>query len=284
MDPDYERIVDTPEWVALAEHQVVIQDVHLRELFADDPARGETMCLEVGDLYLDYSKNRLTAETIVAARRARPRGPASRSCATRCSPARRSTSPRTAPCSTSRCARPKGEQILVDGIDVVPEVHAVLDRMARLLGPGPLRCVDGTHREADPQRRQHRDRRQRPRPAHGLRGAEGLQRAVDDVPVRLERRRQRLLRGDAGPRSGGDAVHHRVEDVHHARDDDQRAHRPRLVTGRRSGRRGRREALRRGLDQRRRGRRSSGSTPRTCSSSGTGSAAATRTTPRSVSR
>ena len=52
------------------------------------------------------------------------------SASTRCSAARRSTSPRSAPCCTSRCARRASERIVVDGDDVVPEVHAVLDRMA----------------------------------------------------------------------------------------------------------------------------------------------------------
>src|SRR6478672_9823610 len=58
------RIVDTPEWRALQTHYEATRDVHLRTLFADDPDRGEQLCLEVGDLYFDYSKNRLTAETM----------------------------------------------------------------------------------------------------------------------------------------------------------------------------------------------------------------------------
>src|SRR5262245_39707746 len=58
------QITATPEWKALAEHHASLRDVHLRELFAADPARGETMTCEAGDLYLDWSKNRLTAETI----------------------------------------------------------------------------------------------------------------------------------------------------------------------------------------------------------------------------
>ena len=84
--------------------------------------------------------------------------------------------------------------------------------------------VEGPHRQADPQRRQHRHRRLRPRAGDGLRGAALLQRARDDLPLRLQRRRHRLRRGDARPRPGGDAVHRLLEDVHDARDDDQRAH------------------------------------------------------------
>src|SRR6266540_173072 len=58
------RIDQTTEWQALEEHHRKLGEVHLRELFAADPARGETMALEAGDLYLDYSKNRLTGETV----------------------------------------------------------------------------------------------------------------------------------------------------------------------------------------------------------------------------
>ena len=79
-----------------------------------------------------------------------------------------------------------------------------------------------------------------------------LQRPRPDVPLRLQRRRHRLRRGDARPRPGRDAVHRLVEDVHDARDDDQRARRPAtgaLARARRRG--GGRQALRRGLDQRR---------------------------------
>src|SRR4051794_6404608 len=57
-------ISQTPEWQALVAHQQAMADVHLRGLFAADPARGDTMTLEAGDLYLDYAKHRLTAETI----------------------------------------------------------------------------------------------------------------------------------------------------------------------------------------------------------------------------
>jgi glucose-6-phosphate isomerase len=58
------RISETPEWKALADHHRTLADVHLRELFAADADRGSTLTCRAGDLYLDYSKNRLTAETI----------------------------------------------------------------------------------------------------------------------------------------------------------------------------------------------------------------------------
>src|SRR3954452_20551849 len=54
----------SPEWQALAEHHRELRDRHLRDLFAEDPARGEELTVRAGDLYLDYSKNRLTRETV----------------------------------------------------------------------------------------------------------------------------------------------------------------------------------------------------------------------------
>ena len=134
--------------------------------------RGERLALEAEGIYLDYSKNRITDETLrllVAARRG------VRSCAsgsTRCSPARRSTSPRTARCCTWRCGRPTGQQILVDGIDVVPAVHEVLGRMAEFADQRarPASWLGHTGKPIL-QHRQHRHRRLRPRPGDGLRGA-----------------------------------------------------------------------------------------------------------------
>ena len=109
---------------------------------------------------------------------------------------------------------------------------------------------------------------------------------VDDVSLRLERRRHRFRRGDARPRPRRNALHRLVEDLHDARDDDQRRERARGGCSRRLGgdADGGGEALRRRLDQRRRRCPSSASTPRTCSGSGTGSAAAIRWIRRSACR
>ena len=57
-------IHETPEWQELVDHFGAIRGVHLRDLFVTDPTRGARMALEFDGLYLDYSKNRLTAETI----------------------------------------------------------------------------------------------------------------------------------------------------------------------------------------------------------------------------
>jgi glucose-6-phosphate isomerase len=128
MDPDYERIVDTPEWLALAEHHVMIQDAHLRDLFAEDADRGTTMSVEVGDLYLDYSKNRLTSQTMgLLFDLARRAGVEELRDAMFAGEKINITEDRAVLHVALRA--PKGQSILVDGTDVVPGVHEVLDRM-----------------------------------------------------------------------------------------------------------------------------------------------------------
>ena len=57
-------ITSTSEWRSLNDHFETLRDRHLRELFVEDASRGETMTLEAADLFLDYSKQRITAETI----------------------------------------------------------------------------------------------------------------------------------------------------------------------------------------------------------------------------
>ena len=117
------------EWQALTEHRAQIERRHLRELFAADPSRGERLVAEGAGLYLDYSKNRITDETIRLLL----------GLAEACSLRERidamfrgdkinSTEQRAALHVALRA--PASEHILVDGKDVVPDVHAVLDRMA----------------------------------------------------------------------------------------------------------------------------------------------------------
>jgi glucose-6-phosphate isomerase len=122
------RIVDTPEWAALAEHYDQLRSVHLRRLFADDPGRGDTMHLEAGDLYLDYSKNRLTAETVrLLAALARRAGVEERRDAMFAGEQINVTERRSVLHVALRA--PRDEHIVVDGVDVVADVHRVLDRM-----------------------------------------------------------------------------------------------------------------------------------------------------------
>ena len=118
-------------WKALQEHYAGFADTHLRQLFADDPRRGERLNAEAAGLYLDYSKNRINGETI------RRLLDLADDCGLR---ERIDAMFRGDPINlTERRAAlhialraPVGTRILVDGIDVVPEVHTVLDRMATL--------------------------------------------------------------------------------------------------------------------------------------------------------
>ena len=194
-----------------------------------------------------------------------------------------STSPRTAPCCTSRCARRGRRRSWSTATTSCPRCT----RCSTGWPPSPTvarRRLAGPHRQAHPQRGQHRHRRLRPRPGDGLRGAAPLQRARDDVPLRLQRRRHRLRRGHARPRPGRDAVHRRLQDLHHARDHDQRPHRARLVARRAGRRRGGVPNTSSRCRPTPRRCPPSASTPTTCSASGTGSAGATRWTRRSACR
>ena len=119
-----------PAWKALQNHFQSIGTKHLRDLFAEDPARGQRFTAEAGGLFLDYSKNRITDETLRLLVSPRRTNPACATASKPCSAATRSTSPRTAPSSTSPCATAQTDRILVDGKDVMPEVNAVLDHMA----------------------------------------------------------------------------------------------------------------------------------------------------------
>jgi glucose-6-phosphate isomerase len=116
-------------WKALAAHARELRERHLRELFAEDPQRGERFTAEAAGLFLDYSKNRVTDETLALllrlAEEARLR---SRIDAMFSGEKINLTEHRAALHVALRA--PQGATILVDGQNVVPEVHAVLDRAA----------------------------------------------------------------------------------------------------------------------------------------------------------
>ncbi len=119
----------TPEWAALVDHYRDMGGVHLRELFAIDPGRGEALVADAGDLHLDYSKNRVTAHTVALlvdlAERA---GLRSRTEAMFAGQRINVTEDR--PVLHVALRAPRDASIVVDGVDIVPLVHAVLDRMA----------------------------------------------------------------------------------------------------------------------------------------------------------
>jgi glucose-6-phosphate isomerase len=118
-----------PEWAALQEHYRKIKAVHLRQLFADDPTRGERLTAEAVGLYFDYSKHRLTNETIrLLVQLAEACGLREHIDAMFRGDKINLTEDRAVLHVALRA--PKGQSIVVDGENVVPQVHAVLDRMA----------------------------------------------------------------------------------------------------------------------------------------------------------
>jgi glucose-6-phosphate isomerase len=124
------RLTDSVAWSALARHHAEIGDRHLRQLFADDPGRGTRLAASAAGLYLDYSKHRITDETLTLLfGLAEERGLAAR-IAAMFSGEKINVTERRAVLHVALRA-PATEHIVVDGVDVVPAVHAVLDRMAR---------------------------------------------------------------------------------------------------------------------------------------------------------
>src|SRR5262249_14558729 len=123
------QTVKQSAWKALGAHYKTVSKLHLRQLFADDPKRGQRMALEAVGLYFDYSKNRVTDDTLKlllglaedSGLRARIDGMFSGE--------KINVTEKRAVLHTALRA-PRNASILVDGKNVVPEVHAVLDRMA----------------------------------------------------------------------------------------------------------------------------------------------------------
>src|SRR3989449_7900411 len=118
-----------PAWKALEAHHEKIGELHLRELFADDATRGERLTAEAVGLYLDYSKNRVTDDTLVLlCRLAEQSGLRKRIEAMFRGDKINLTENRAVLHVALRA--PRGTSIVVDGTDVVPEVHAILGAMA----------------------------------------------------------------------------------------------------------------------------------------------------------
>jgi hypothetical protein len=122
-------LTQSPAWQALEAHHRQLHEVHLRTLFADDPQRGERLSMQAAGLYLDYSKNRLTDETLrQLVQLADERGLRARIDAMWSGERINTTEDRAVLHVALRAAR--DQQIEFDGRDVVVDVHAVLERMA----------------------------------------------------------------------------------------------------------------------------------------------------------
>jgi glucose-6-phosphate isomerase len=122
-------LVDRPAWKTLAAHYREVKGLHLRELFEKDPRRGERLTVDAAGIYLDYSKNRVTDETLrLLLQLADESGLRARIDAMFGGEKINASENRAVLHVALRA--PKGQSILVDGENVVPGVHAVLDRMA----------------------------------------------------------------------------------------------------------------------------------------------------------
>jgi glucose-6-phosphate isomerase len=122
-------ITQLAAWKALEAHALIIRELHLQKLFAEDPKRGERLTVEAAGIYFDYSKNRITDETILLLLDlAEESGLRSRIEAMFNGEKINVTEKRAVLHVALRAQ--KSQKILVDGVDVVPQVHAVLDKMA----------------------------------------------------------------------------------------------------------------------------------------------------------
>jgi glucose-6-phosphate isomerase len=122
------RLSERQAWKALTAHHTNVRELHLRKLFTDDPTRGERMTVEALDLYLDYSKNRITDETLkLLFQLANESNLRARIDAMFRGEKINITEHRAVLHVALRA--PKDASIVVDGENVVPRVHAVLDRM-----------------------------------------------------------------------------------------------------------------------------------------------------------
>ena len=120
---------ERPAWAALERHADEVRGLHLRDLFASDPTRGERLTSEGVDIYLDYSKNRITDDTLrLLLALARESGLAERAEAMFRGDRINTTENRSVLHVALRM--PKGTSLVVEGRDVVADVHEVLDRMS----------------------------------------------------------------------------------------------------------------------------------------------------------
>ena len=122
-------LTTSPAWHNLKSHHQKIQDAHLRQLFIDDPKRGERLTIETGGVFLDYSKNRITDETVrLLVKLAEQCGLRAKIDAMFRGDRINITEDRAVLHVALRA--PRTASIIIDGENVVPQVHAVLDKMS----------------------------------------------------------------------------------------------------------------------------------------------------------
>ena len=124
-----EPITAAPAWADLTRHHAEVAGLHLRDLFAADPQRGTKMVVQAGDLYVDYSKHRVTPGTLdLLLRLAEQRHLGA--CFAEFFAGEHVNTTEDRPALHTALRRPRTDSLVVDGTDVIAEVHGVLDRMA----------------------------------------------------------------------------------------------------------------------------------------------------------
>ena len=270
-------VKERPAWKALGQQAEQIRALQLRKLFADDPQRGNRLTASALGVYFDYSKNLITDETLrLLLQLADESGLRERIDAMFAGEKINVTERRAVLHVALRA--PKGEKIVVDGEDVVPRSACGARQDGRRFRIG---CA-ATNGAGTPASRSKTSSTSASAaaisgPVMAYEALRVLQRSQPHVPLRFEHRRHRFCRSDARFGSRRNAVHHLVENVHDARNDDQRPDGPAMVPGETERSESGGQALRGRFDQRRRKWPSSASTRPTCSSFGIGSAAAIRT-------
>jgi glucose-6-phosphate isomerase len=127
--PSVRTLKDRPAWRALENHYAELSGKHLRELFAQDATRGERLVAEGAGLYLDYSKNRITDETVGLLQALAEQSGLSDRIEAMFTGERINVSENRSVLHVA-LRMPRSASLIVDGVDVVKEVHDVLDRMA----------------------------------------------------------------------------------------------------------------------------------------------------------
>ena len=183
-------------WKALERHHDDVSRSHLRELFAADPGRAERFTVDAAGLHLDYSKNRITDETVRLLLQLADECELRKHIDAMFRGEHINVSEKRAVLHAA-LRMPAEESLIVDGKDVVAGSPRGARPDVSIRGTRAHGTVEGPHGKAHSQRHQHRHRRLRPRSGDGLRSAPLLLEAGHDFPLRVERRLDRLRRGDA---------------------------------------------------------------------------------------
>ena len=208
--PKVASLTKRKSWKALQSHYKKVRELHLRDLFADDPNRGERMTAEAAGLFLDYSKNRITGETLkLLIGLAEESGLQSRIGAMFRGEKINTTENRAVLHVVLRA--PKDTSIFVDGEDVVPQVHAVLDKMT--LFSNRVRSGDW---------KGHTGKRIRNVINIGIGGS-------DLGPVMAYEALKHYSERSMTFRPVGNLIHHLIENLYNSGNNDQCPHGSRLV-------------------------------------------------------